>query len=56
MSQSRGAESAHTDHHSVVRQEKGSRGTCAKRQVRSSTDEALASGENADHKCMLETL
>ena len=30
--------------------------TCAKRQVRDSTDQALVSDQNADHKCMSETL
>ena len=44
MSQSRGAESAHKDHHTVVRQEKGTVPIRHLRQVK-----------NADHKCMLET-
>ena len=30
--------------------------TCATPQVRDSTDEALVSGQSADHKCMSETL
>ena len=62
MSLSRSAVGAHKigwhkDHHHVVRQEKGSRRTCAKRQVRDSTDvRPLVSGQSADHKCMPETL
>ena len=30
--------------------------TCAERQVRDSTDQALVSAQSADHKCKLETL
>ena len=61
MSQSRSAVGAHKigwhkDHHHVVRKEKGSKRTCAKRQVRGSADLALVSGQSADDKCMPETL
>ena len=35
----------HKDHHYVVRKEKGSKRTCAKRQVRDSTDWALVSSQ-----------
>ena len=61
MSQSSSAVGArkigwHKDHHHVVRNEKGRKRTCAERQVRDNADVALVSGQNADHKCMPETL
>ena len=47
------------DNHSVedtqgTKKESGR--TCARHLVRNSTDQALVSGQNTDHKCMPETL
>ena len=46
----------HKDYHHAVRKEKGGRRTCAERQVRDSTDQALVPDQSADHKCMPDTL
>ena len=51
-------QSAHKDNHSVETHREGKENgrTCAKRQVRNSTDWAPVSGQNADCKCMPEAL